>query len=78
MTDDMKKLAQYRAECEARYWVAQYRKLEAKEGRDAARRWWQDTLDLLMRKRSQTAVDELRRMMNDKVYPYAPGSQGRR
>ena len=67
---------QFRAECEARYWLAQYHKLEALEGKIAARRWWNETLDMLMRKRSERAVDELRRLMNQKEWPHATRRQG--
>lgn len=58
---------QHRAECEAQYWLTQYRQLERLKGKRAAREWWVNTLDLLMRKRSKRAVEDLRRMINEQA-----------
>lgn len=66
---------QFRAECEARFWLAEYHKREAMEGKALARQWWQTMLDDLTRKRSQRAVDELRRLMNQKEWPHAKGGK---
>lgn len=52
---------------EARDWIRRYRKKVKEEGQSEAYAWWQRTLSDLVKKRGQTAVDDLRRRMNDEV-----------
>jgi len=50
---------------EAREWVKRYRKKIKEEGKAEAYAWWHKTLSDLVKKRGQTAVDDLRKRMND-------------
>lgn len=50
---------------EARDWVKKYRKMVMEEGKSEAYAWWQRTLSDLVKKRGQSAVDELRKRMNE-------------
>jgi hypothetical protein len=50
---------------EARDWIRRYRKKIKEEGKSEAYAWWQRTLSDLVKKRGQSAVDELRKHMNE-------------
>ena len=50
---------------EARDWVKKYRKMVMEEGKSEAYAWWQRTLSDLVKKLGQSAVDELRKRMNE-------------
>ena len=52
---------------EARDWVKRYRKIAMEEGKSEAYGWWQITLSDLVKKRGQSAVDDLRRRMNNET-----------
>jgi hypothetical protein len=54
----------FRAECEARFWLAQYRRRESLEGRAAARAWWNETVQRITKIRGQRGIDYLRDNMN--------------
>ena len=60
--------ARFRQECEARYYVSQYHRIEAIEGTQAARDWWSQTISRLKAKRGEDAVERLRDMMNRKTW----------
>lgn len=63
----------FRAECEARFWLAQYRRRESLEGRAAARAWWNETIQRITKIRGQRGADYLRDNMNR--VDRAPSSQ---
>ena len=52
---------------EAKEWIKRFKKKVKEEGQSEAYAWWQRTLSDLVKKRGQTAVDDLRRRMNDEV-----------
>jgi len=51
-------------DCEAREWVARYRKKHLEEGKGEAIEWWNKTIKDIAAKRGQAAADELKRRMN--------------
>ncbi len=56
---------QWKAECEAREWVARYKIRAMEYGRGEARAWWDDVCKDIEKKRGKKALDELKRMMNE-------------
>jgi hypothetical protein len=50
---------------EARDWLRRYRKKAMEEGKAEAWAWWQKISSDLVKKRGQSAVDELRKKMNE-------------
>lgn len=50
--------------CEAREWIARYRKRQLEDGKGEALAWWQKTLMEIAKRRGQAAADELRLRMN--------------
>jgi len=50
---------------EARDWLRRYRKKAMEEGKAEAWAWWQRITSDLVKKRGQSAVDELRKKMNE-------------
>ena len=50
---------------EARYWIKRFRKKAKEEGKAEAWAWWQKTLSDLVKRRGQSAVEDLRKRMND-------------
>jgi len=50
---------------EARDWLRRYRKKAMEEGKAEAWAWWQRISSDLVKKRGQSAVDELRKRMNE-------------
>ena len=51
-------------DCEAREWVARYRKKQLEEGRGEAIEWWNKTIKEIAAKRGQKAADDLKQRMN--------------
>jgi hypothetical protein len=51
-------------DCEAREWIARYRKKQLEEGRGEAIEWWSKIIKDIATKRGQSAADDLRRRMN--------------
>lgn len=51
-------------DCEAREWIARYRKKQLEEGKGEAIEWWNKTIKDIAAKRGQNAADELKRRMN--------------
>jgi hypothetical protein len=51
-------------DCEAREWIARYRKKQLEEGRGEAIEWWSKIIKDIATKRGQTAADDLKRRMN--------------
>jgi len=51
-------------DCEAREWVARFRKKQLEEGRGEAIEWWNKTIKDIATKRGQAAADELKQRMN--------------
>jgi hypothetical protein len=51
-------------DCEAREWVARFRKKQLEEGRGEAIEWWNKIIKDIATKRGQTAADELKQRMN--------------
>jgi hypothetical protein len=51
-------------DCEAREWVARYRKKHLEEGKGEAIEWWAKTIKEIAAKRGQKAADELKQRMN--------------
>jgi hypothetical protein len=51
-------------DCEAREWVARYRKKQLEEGKGEAIEWWNKTIKDIATKRGQAAADELKQRMN--------------
>jgi hypothetical protein len=50
---------------EAKDWIKRYRKKIREEGKAEASAWWQRISSDLVKKRGQSAVDDLRKRMND-------------
>jgi hypothetical protein len=51
-------------DCEAREWVARFRKKQLEEGRGEAVEWWSKIIKDIATKRGQAAADELKQRMN--------------
>ena len=51
-------------DCEAREWIARYRKKQLEEGRGEAIEWWSKIIKDIAVKRGQDAADDLKRRMN--------------
>jgi len=51
-------------DCEAREWIARYRKKHLEEGRGEAIEWWNKTIAEIAKKRGQKQADDLKRRMN--------------
>jgi hypothetical protein len=51
-------------DCEAREWVARFRKKQLEEGRGEAIEWWNKIIKDIATKRGQSAADELKQRMN--------------
>jgi len=51
-------------DCEAREWVARFRKKQLEEGRGEAIEWWNKIIKDIASKRGQAAADELKQRMN--------------
>jgi len=51
-------------DCEAREWIARYRKKQLEEGRGEAIEWWSKIIKDIADKRGQTAADDLKQRMN--------------
>ena len=51
-------------DCEAREWVARFRKRQLEEGRGEAMEWWSKIIKDIATKRGQAAADDLKRRMN--------------
>ena len=51
-------------DCEAREWVARFRKKQLEEGRGEAMEWWSKIIKDIATKRGQAAADDLKRRMN--------------
>jgi len=51
-------------DCEAREWVARFRKKQLEEGRGEAIEWWNKIIKDIAAKRGQAAADELKQRMN--------------
>lgn len=60
---------EFKRDCEARFYVAEFYKRLEMEGKLHAWRWWHDTLDDIARRRGKPAVDALRARMNQKRRP---------
>lgn len=73
---DFRNSARFRQECEARYYLSQYHRIEAIEGQKAARDWWSQTVSRLLARRGEDAVERLRDLMNRKTWN-APRSKTR-
>jgi hypothetical protein len=52
-------------DCEAREWIARYRKKHLEEGRGEAMEWWSKIIKDIATKRGQPAADELKQRMNE-------------
>lgn len=51
-------------DCEAREWIARFRKRQLEEGRGEAIEWWNKIIKDIANKRGQSAADDLKRRMN--------------
>lgn len=51
-------------DCEAREWIARYRKKHLEEGRGEAIEWWNKTIAEIAKKRGQQQAEDLKRRMN--------------
>lgn len=51
-------------DCEAREWIARYRKKQLEEGKGEAIEWWSKIIKDIATKRGQQAADDLKRRMN--------------
>ena len=51
-------------DCEAREWIARYRKKQLEEGKGEAIEWWAKIIKDIVAKRGQAAADDLKRRMN--------------
>lgn len=51
-------------DCEAREWIARYRKKQLEEGKGEAIEWWAKIIKDIAAKRGQPAADDLKRRMN--------------
>ncbi len=56
---------EWRAECEAREWIARYKKRALEHGQSEARAWWDDVCREIEKRRGKPALDELKRRMNE-------------
>jgi uncharacterized membrane protein YheB (UPF0754 family) len=52
---------------EAREWIKRFRKKTMEEGKAEASAWWQRTLSDLVKKRGQSAVNDLQNRMNNEI-----------
>jgi hypothetical protein len=52
-------------DCEAREWIARYRKKHLEEGKGEAIEWWNNTIKEIAAKRGQKVADDLKRRMNE-------------
>ena len=52
-------------DCEAREWIARYKKKQLEEGKGEAVEWWNKTIKDIAAKRGQDAAEELKRRMNE-------------
>jgi hypothetical protein len=52
-------------DCEAREWIARYRKKHLEEGKGEAIEWWAKTIKEIAAKRGQKVADDLKRRMNE-------------
>ena len=50
--------------CEAREWIARFRKKQLEEGRGEAMEWWSKIVKDIATKRGQKAADDLKQRMN--------------
>ena len=73
---DFRNSARFREECEARYYLSQYHRIEAIEGKKEAQDWWSKTVQRLRDRRGPDAVERLRDLMNRKTWN-APSRQKR-
>jgi hypothetical protein len=51
-------------DCEAREWIARYRKKHLEEGKGEAIEWWNKIIKDIAAKRGQAAADDLKQRMN--------------
>jgi hypothetical protein len=51
-------------DCEAREWIARYRKKHLEEGKGEAIEWWAKTIKEIAAKRGQKTADDLKQRMN--------------
>jgi len=51
-------------DCEAREWIARYKKKHLEEGRGEAIEWWNKTIAEIAKKRGQEQANDLKRRMN--------------
>ena len=51
-------------DCEAREWIARYKKKQLEERRGEAIEWWLKIIKDIAAKRGQDAADDLKRRMN--------------
>lgn len=51
-------------DCEAREWIARYKKKTEAVGAVAARSWWLQVCDDIEKRRGKTALEDLRQRMN--------------
>lgn len=51
-------------DCEAREWIARYRKKQLEEGKGEAIEWWNKTIKDIAAKRGQDAAEDLKKRMN--------------
>jgi hypothetical protein len=52
-------------QCEAREWLARYRKQMLELGKREAWGWWEQTIADIEKKRGKEAADQLRKAMNE-------------
>ena len=52
---------------EAKEWVMRFQRKKKNLGQTAALAWWQKTLSDLVKKRGQSAANDLQRRMNDEI-----------
>jgi len=52
---------------EAKEWVMRFQQKKKKLGQTAALAWWQKTLSDLVKKRGQSAADDLQNRMNNEI-----------
>ena len=50
--------------CEAREWIARYKKKASEVGSQAAKSWWLQVCDDIERRRGKAALDDLKSRMN--------------
>jgi len=50
-------------DCEAREWIARFRKKQLEEGRGEAMEWWSKIVKDIATKRGQKAADDLKQRM---------------